>query len=211
MNADKQSGRMEVLVAALLGASALGASWAGYQATLWSSTQAQHQARAGALRTKASAAAVDASLQRTVEILLFSDWLAAASEGDERLANFYRDRFPVTFRPAFEAWQAQQPLTNPRAAPTPFVLPSYRQARAAEAAELNAGVDAQVAATAKAKRNANSFTRTSVIFAMAIFLGSAGRTFQQRRLQGVLALMAFVVFGVGLAQLATLPAIFHAG
>ena len=211
MSAVGQNGTREVLVAALMGAAALGASWASYQATLWTSAHTQHQARAGALRTKATAAAVDASLQRTVEILLFSDWLAATSEGDERLANFYRGRFPVAFRPAFEEWQAQHPLTNPRAPLTPFVLPSYRQERAIEAAQLNVGVDAEAAAAANAKRHANSFTRTSVIFAMAIFLGGAGRTFQHRWLRRGLALMAFVVFCVGLVQLATLPAIFHGG
>jgi hypothetical protein len=51
--------------------------------------------------------------------------LAAHQAGDDKLANFYVERFPPELRKAYDAWIAQKPFENPNADPHPFVPNLY--------------------------------------------------------------------------------------
>ena len=50
----------------------------------------------------------------------FNGWLEARQAGNTQLAAIYRRRFRPEFVPAFRAWIAQRPFTNPRAIPGPL-------------------------------------------------------------------------------------------
>ena len=63
-------------------------------------------------------------------------------------------RFRDEFRPAFEAWQATDPLVTPGVPRTPFAMPEYRLEATARAEELDAqqrGLDGQGAAQPAAR------------------------------------------------------------
>jgi hypothetical protein len=77
---------------------------------------------AGAARTQSAQAAARANTEQAVDVGLFTDYAAALSAGDERLAGFIEERFRDEFRPAFEAWRALDPLNNPDAPATPFEM-----------------------------------------------------------------------------------------
>ena len=68
-----------------------------------------------------------------VDIATFIQWVDADVKNDEKLARFYRKRFRPEFPPAFAAWIATKPKTNPKAPLTPFAMPQYRLATAKEA------------------------------------------------------------------------------
>src|SRR5205814_566367 len=51
--------------------------------------------------------------------------LAAQEAGNEKLANFYVQRFAPDVRKAYDAWMAQKPYENPNAEPHPFVPNLY--------------------------------------------------------------------------------------
>ena len=90
-------------------------AWSGYQAARWSGEQSQHYARASGTRVKAQQAATRAGQLRIDDLLYFNEWLDARRAGDRQLAEIYRRRFRPEFVPAFRAWLAQKPFTNPRA------------------------------------------------------------------------------------------------
>ncbi len=68
----------------------------------------------------------------------FIAWADADQRGDTKLADFYVDRFRPEFQPAFDAWLATQPLTNPTLRPTPFAMDEYQVASKDEAEKLDA-------------------------------------------------------------------------
>ena len=80
-----------------------------------------------------------------VDIAMFFQWANATAADDRELADFYTERFRAEFRPAFDAWLATDPLTNPSAPPTPFATDQYQLAARTEAERLDAEAEAGAA------------------------------------------------------------------
>lgn len=129
---------MEVVSTVLLALATVATAWSGYQATRWSGEQAQAYSRANAARLESTRASNLANTQLLIDVTTFSQWTNAYARGETALAAFYFKRFREPFRPAVDAWIKTKPLTNPEAPLTPFVMPQYRLAAAAEATDLAA-------------------------------------------------------------------------
>jgi hypothetical protein len=100
--------------------------------------------------------------------------------GDAELAGFYQQRFREEFQPAFDAWQATQPLTNPDAPLTPFALREYRLADADRATRLNRAAGARSDAASAANHHADQYLLAVVLFATALFFaGISGKVRSQ--------------------------------
>src|SRR5206468_3138176 len=90
--------------------------------------------------------------QATIHAGMFMQALAAHQAGNDKLANFYVERFPPELRKAYDAWMAQNPFENPKADPHPFVPNLYEVRGTREAAEANA----KAASSLQQARNAGS-------------------------------------------------------
>src|SRR4249919_1872206 len=123
----------ELVVTVLLVVAALGTSWSSYQATRWNGEQAAAAGRTSAIRISAARAQGLAQAQTQVDVATFIAWADANRQGDRTLAAFYVDRFRDEFRPAFDAWRATRPFSDPDAPPTPFAMPEYKLASRTEA------------------------------------------------------------------------------
>ena len=69
---------------------------------------------------------------------MFMQALAAHEAGNQKLLNFYVERFPPELRKAYDAWMAQKPFENPNADPHPFVPNLYEMQGTREAADATA-------------------------------------------------------------------------
>jgi hypothetical protein len=196
---------LELAVVIIISASALVTSWASYEANLWTRKQAVNYGLSGAHRVMATRAALDSSVNRTMEVALLNSWMAAREERNPRLAAFYERRFPEDFQPAFREWMAQRPFDNPQAAPSPFRLPAYRPPGTIEAERLEALASTEFEEGQRSSTVAASFIRGGVILATAMFFGGVGQVFGARYLRIVMAVMAFLSCAVGLLQIFTLP------
>ncbi len=204
-NGQADRGRLELAVVVVISVAGLATSFAGYEASLWNREQAIAFGRAGGDRVVGTRAALDASVARTMAVDLFSAWMEAKAAGKSELAADYERRFPPELKPAFDDWLAQRPFENPKAAPSPFRLPAYRQQGLTEAERLDAKAQAEFEAGQRASAISASFTRASVILATSMFFGGVGQVFKARYLRIVLAAMTFISCGLGLAQMFTLP------
>ena len=124
---------------------------------------------------------------------------------DTELASFYRTRFRDEFKPAFEAWFATKPLTDPKAPATPFAMPTYQLAANTEADRLE-----QVAATNSGKaqaanERANNYVGALVLFASALFFAGIGTKVRSIGARTVIVGMGCLLFVGTLAWLASLP------
>jgi hypothetical protein len=78
-----------------------------------------------ALERKAGVLTIQGMQQTTIHTGMFMQALAAREAGNDKLANFYVERFPPELRKAYDAWLAQKPFENPNADPHPFVPRLY--------------------------------------------------------------------------------------
>src|SRR3954452_7598216 len=91
-----------------------------------------------ALERKAGLLSVQGMQQATIHTGMFMQALAAHQAGNDKLVNFYVERFPPELRKAYDAWGAQKPFENPNADPHPFVPKIYVTPGTRDAAGANA-------------------------------------------------------------------------
>jgi hypothetical protein len=198
--------RMEIGVTVLLSVSAIGTSWAGYQATLWSGNQIELSYDAQSIRTRATRATTKAGLQRTVDVSLFTSWLESYARRDTVYTQFIRHRFRPEFSRAFEAWLATKPAQNPSAPLTPFTMAEYHLLADDSALMLDRLADSTATLGVAANRHGDAYVLDAVLFATAMVFGGAAQAENNRRTMRLLLIgFATVMCVVGLVRIATAP------
>jgi hypothetical protein len=143
--------------------------------------------------------------QATIHTGMFMQALAAHDAGNDKLVNFYVERFPPELRKAYDTWLAQKPFENPNADPHPFVRRLYETPGTHEAADANAkAADSQQKAGA-AGSVSGQYLANTVLFATVLFFANAAGKFEQRRVRVVAFAFAVAVFLFGVVRTAMLP------
>lgn len=198
--------RLEIAATVLLAVSAIGTSWAGYQASLWNGNETEYTNAAMTWRTRATRAMTNGSTIRIVDVSLFTHWLEAYSRHDTVLELALRQRFRQEFKPAFDAWVATNPGKSANAPRTPFAMPEYQLASFDSAAYFDRGADSLLMAALRANRSSDRLVLYAVVFATAMVFGGIAQ--QQRSTRSVrltLFGIALLMCGIGMVQLAMTP------
>src|SRR5439155_5796421 len=168
---------LEIAAALLLSLATVGIAWSGYQAAKWSGIQARRYTQASTARSLANRASTLAAQERTQDLLNFNRWLEVKTEGNTQLTGLYERRFRAEFRPAFEAWVADDPLNNVNAIATPLLEKQYVLANAVKADELEALGDSRFEQGKEATENADDYIFVTVFFAVVLFFAGISLRF----------------------------------
>jgi hypothetical protein len=197
---------VEVVATVLLAVAAVATAWSSYQANRWNGEQAKASGRVNALRIDAARAQGLAEGQTEVDIAMFLQWVDATANDEAELAEFYEARFRPDFRPAFEAWQATDPLANPDAPPTPFAMDEYElpqedsETRMADAAAEAMSAEVRL----NIQRSAN-YVLGVVLFAVSLFFAGMSTKLHGEGARKVLLGVGCAVFIGTAVWLATFP------
>ena len=164
-----RSNLIETFATILLAVAAVATAWTTYQSTQWRGEQASHTSKSTTARIESSTAFTRAGQLTQIDIATFTQWVNATVAGDTKLADFYRSRFRDEFTPAFDAWLATNPLTNPDAPETPFAMPEYVVADAQKAEQLNREATRQATAASESVRRSDNYMLAVVLFAASLF------------------------------------------
>jgi hypothetical protein len=206
MEADeRRQRRVELLTTVLLAVAAVATAWSTYQSTLWRGEQAADSTKATAAHIESSQASTRAGQLTQVDIATFFQWIDADVAGNRKLAQFFRRRFRKEFRPAFAAWIATSPRTNPTAPLSPFAMRQYRIAEALRAERLNTAAGAQADAAGEANQRSGNYVLALVLFAVALFFAGMATKLGSLGKQEVLLVLGWVVFLGTAAWVATFP------
>jgi len=156
--------------AVILSIVAIVAAWSGYAAAKWDGNSRIALATASSMRTKASLAAESALTVRAQDSVNFGIWFNAYLAGDVYGQALAEKRFRPGYQPAFRAWLATQPFTNPNAPKGPQYMPRYTVPGQAAAMQLNAGADEQFAKGQTAEKHGEDYIRVTVILASVLFI-----------------------------------------
>jgi hypothetical protein len=195
----------ELVVTVLLVIAALGTSWSSYQATRWNGEQAQAAGRTNAIRIDAARAQGLGQAQSQVDVATFIAWADADRRDETALADFYVARFREEFRPAFDAWVATSPFTNPDAPPTPFAMDEYLVDARTAAASLDAAAEASAAEVGLAIQRASNYVLTVVLYAVVLFFAGVSTRISNPRLRWILTVAGCLVLLTALTWIATFP------
>jgi hypothetical protein len=196
---------VEPVAALLMALATLSTAWCSYESAAWTRQSNRLMNDFNSLERKAGLLSLQGMQQATIHTAMFMEVLAAQQAGNEKLVNFYVERFPPDLRKAYDAWLAQRPFENPNADPHPFVPKLYETRGTREAADATA----KAASSQQEARNAGSisgqYLANTVLFATVLFFASASGKFEQRRVRIVAFAFATAVFLFAVARTATLP------
>lgn len=196
---------LEVVATVLLSLATVATAWSGYQATRWNGEQAKAASRTNAIRVEAARAQGLSEAQTQVDVATFVQWVDAYALEQTELADFYFKRFRAELKPAVDAWIATRPLQNPNAPLTPFAMPQYKLAAAAEAERLDAEAELSAATVNRNIQRASNYILGVVLFSVSLFFAGMGTKLGDVRLRTVTLALGCLVFLGALAWIATSP------
>lgn len=202
---DAATKRLDVAAAVILSLASLLTAWSSYQAAQWSRTQGIKSNGSVRALVESTQFVTLAGQDSLVDVITFTNWLEVISTDNQELADFYRARFRAEFQPAFEAWLALEPRTNPDAPSSPFAMAEY------DPANRQAAVDKQEQAAVlqqesrAAAENAESYVRNTLFFASSLFFIGVSRMFSTSRVRLALEVLAGILLLIGIYNALTVP------
>ena len=196
---------VEIVATVLLAFAAVATAWSSYQATRWNGENTKATSRVNALRIDAARAQGLAEGQTQIDIATFIQWVNATASDDQKLADFYTERFRPEFRPAFDAWLATDPLTNPDAPPTPFTMDEYQLQARADVERLDAEEEVAAAIVRRNVQRAGNYVLAVVLFSVALFFAGMSTRLRGAATRKALLIVGCLVFLGTLAWIATFP------
>jgi hypothetical protein len=196
---------VSITEAVMLSLVAVVAAWSGYSAAKWGTESSLSLAKASATRNKANLASTQALQTRTLDSVSFNAVLTAYESHDTRAFNLTVRRLRPGYRPAFNAWLATHPLTNPNAPPGPSYMPQYVIPQEAQAKALNAKADEYFNEGSTAAATSDKYVRLTVLLAAVLFLVGIGSRFPLRAARYGLNVVAGILLIVSVIQLLGLP------
>jgi hypothetical protein len=197
--------RLEIAATILLAVAAVSTAWSSYQANRWNGEQAKAAGTTNALRIQAAREQGLAQAQTQVDVATFTEWVNAYARHETFLFGFYRRRFRPEFKRAVDAWVKTRPLKNPNAPLTPFAMPQYHLAAAAEAERLDAASEASAATVRRNIQRSSNYILAVVLFAVALFFAGIGTKLESDRLKLVTLTLGWAIFLGTLVWIATSP------
>ena len=196
---------VEPVAALLMALATLSTAWCSFESAAWTRKSNRLMNEFNALERKSGLLTIQGMQQTTIHTAMFMEALAAQEAGNDKLVNFYVERFPPELRKAYDAWLAQKPFENPNADPHPFVPKLYVTPGAREAAEATAkAADSQQQAGA-AGSISGQYLANTVLFAAVLFFANAASRFKQRRVRVVAFAFAVAVFAFAVIRTVILP------
>lgn len=196
---------LEPVAALIMALATVGTAWSSYESAAWTRQANRRMNEVNSLERRAGLLNLQGMQTMTIHVGMFMEALAAHQAGNEKLMNFYVERFPPELRKAYDAWMAQKPFENPTADPHPFVPKLYQIAGSAEAAEASAKTGNLMEEAKIAGNTSGQYLANTVLFAAVLFFANAASKFGQRRVRVVSFGFAVAVFVFVVARIAMLP------
>jgi hypothetical protein len=199
-----RKGWVEPIVALLMALTTVGTAWCSYQSAAWTRRSNRLMNEFNALERKAGLLSIQGIQQATIHTTMFMQMLAAQQAGNEKLVNFYVERFPPDARKAYDTWLGERPFGNPNADPHPFVPKLYEVPGTRAAAEANAKAASSQQEAGRAGNVSGQYLANTVLFATVLFFASASGKFEQQRVRSLAFIFAVAVFLFALLRTAML-------
>ncbi len=199
--------KIEVYVAFLMAFATIGAAWASYESSRWGTVQTANFVGANAARVDSTSLSTRGGQEVQVDVALFFQAANAFASGNMDLFDFYVERFRPEFRPAFDAWLAMDPLTNPNAANTPFELPEYMLDEFVESDALVVEAEAATARAATANQRSDNYILATVVFAAILLFAGISSMFRAEKVRLALVAVATIGFVANSLWVATMPVV----
>ncbi len=191
--------------AILMALATLGTAWCSYQSSKWNGQSSGFATEAGRANQKAALFHLEGNQVLTMQAKIFTGFLDAQMSGNDKLANFYLERFPPELRKAYDAWMAEKPFENPSADPHPFVPNLYQPRFVQDARLANADAGRNDADAKRTSNVAAQYLSNTVLLAAVLFFAGASAKFDHRYVRQSSFFFAVAAFLFAAVRMFLLP------
>ena len=195
----------ELLAAILMALVVVTTAWCAYQSTLWGGIQTFALRDATSAGMKATMNTLQQGQYSTIDVIMFMEYLKAVNNNDQKLSEFYFERFRPDFKPAVEAWLETKPLQSPDSPPHPFAMLEYRKTFSEEAERLTNEQAIKLQEAEQASHNSANYVLMTVIYAGILFIGGIFSRFSKKRVQSNLLIVGWGIFSITTFFLLLMP------
>lgn len=195
---------VDVASVVLISVAAVLSAICGYQSGRWGGEQTRLYNTANIYRGHAAEASARANTLTIIDVAVFLDYINAVDGADSAKARFLYKRFRPEMRVAMDDWLAANPMHNPRAPSSPFVMPQYKLRTNTEALADDQLAKATFSDALVATRHADAFVLLTVIFAAVSFLAGISTKMLYPR-HAIVVALGIVALAYGCIRLAELP------
>jgi hypothetical protein len=196
---------IELATTIVIAVATIASAWCAYQATLWGGIQTFRLSAVNALGRKSSEQTVRAGQMRTIDGILFIEYLKGKERHKDFLADFFYNRFRPEAKRATDAWLATNPFQNPQAPPHPFVMEEYSLEPEQEAKRLSEESAQKFDEARQANENSDNYVMLTVLFASVMFFGGISTQFESPRYRITLLVIGGIVLCTALGVVCTYP------
>lgn len=197
----------EPACAILMAVASVATAWCSYQSSSWSGESSDLASQAAKLHRQTNAQHLESRQIEAMQMRLFMEAIDAQMEGNEKLAQFYTDRFADELKPAYEKWITLNPLDNPAAPPTPFASTLYTPRFDEEVRDGHAKAGTAEERSKFAGHLASSYLGNTVSLATVLLFAATAEKFDQRRVRWGALAFAVLLFLYSAVRTALLPVI----
>lgn len=198
--------RMEIMTVILVSLVVITIAWSAYQATLWGGIQTFKLADANRAGREASELNLKQGQLSTIDAAMFFQYVNALSNNDQKLSDFYFERFRPDFKPAVQAWLDTNPFDNPDAPAHPFVMKEYKRSLGEQAEQAEQLAKSKRDEAQQANQNSDNYVLFTVIYTAVLFIGSITTRFSSKRLnQACLIIGAAIFAAITISMLVMMP------
>jgi len=201
---DSTDNRLELIAAILMSLVVIATAWSAYQSTLWGGIQTFTLREVTSAGNKITMNTLQQGQFTNIDVMMFMEYVKALNNNDQKLSDFYFERFRPDFKPAVEAWLETKPFENPDAPPHPFVMPEYRKPYSEEAERFVTEQAIKLQEAEQANHNSDNYVLMTVMYTGILFIGGIVHVFSEKiRLE--LLVVGWVILSVVTFFLLTMP------
>lgn len=188
--------RLELLSVMLMALIIIFTAWSAYQSTLWGGIQTFRLVDVNAANRQAAELNIQQTQYSMVDAMMFFQYVNAVNDNDQKLSDFYFERFRPDFKPAVQAWLDTNPFDNHDAPPHPFVMKEYKRTFAEQAEQKLKIAESKMDEAQQANQNSDNYVLFTVIYASILFLGSIATKFSSIKLNEICFVIGVISFTV---------------
>ena len=189
----------------LLALATVASAWCAYQSTRWSGVQANGLSESNLINTQSVAEFNRADQLTAIDVGMFIQYIVATAQNEQKASEFIQTRFRPEMKKAFKAWLVTNPINNPNAPSSPFVMPEYTSSTRDGAQRLVKESGRVFEKAKEANQQADEYVLLTVLFTSVLFFCGLSTTIKKRHLRWTLLAVGAIVFTYGLVILSSYP------
>ncbi len=202
---ERENARLEMIATIMMAVATIATAWCAYQSTLWGGVEEDQLHEADELNREALALRAQGTQLSMLDVHLLTNFANAYALGQDRLTDFYRERFSPRLKPAFHAWIEARRRDSLNAPKHPFEMKEYVVPAYVRADSLLKVYRAGVMTSRESGGHSEDYVMLTVVYASILFFGGISSNLDGMGTKRLFVIGSGILLVISVAWMFTFP------